>query len=260
MRDLCEAPDPAAAARAAPGERLAPLAEILANTPPDARDPAKPWLLAPIDLQAIKAAGVTFATSMIERVIEERARGESAAAAAIRAEMTRLVGADLSTLEPGSPARDALEGRADRRRRLVAISRGRHRAGRGNLHQEPADVRRRRGRRRRFPRRVGLEQSGARSRARDQLERRDRRRDARQRRQFARFRRTIGAAAGQGQGPERELRRRPVPALVRRDVRPRRRARRRGEFARRRRGRLSVSRAAPRWRGSVAIPPTSSAS
>ncbi|MGD1036767.1 MAG: fumarylacetoacetate hydrolase, partial [Roseiarcus sp.] len=104
MRDLCEAPDPAAAARAAPGERLASLTEILANTPPDARDPAKPWLLAPIDLQAIKAAGVTFATSMIERVIEERARGQSAAAAAIRAEMARLVGADLSRLEPGSPA------------------------------------------------------------------------------------------------------------------------------------------------------------
>ena len=104
MRDLCEAPDPAAAARAAPGERLASLGQILANTPTDARDPAKPWLLAPIDLQAIKAAGVTFAASMIERVIEERARGRSAAAAAIRAEVNRLVGADLSRLVPGSPA------------------------------------------------------------------------------------------------------------------------------------------------------------
>ena len=80
MRDLCEESDPAAAARAAPGERLASFGEILANTPPDSRDPAKPWLLAPIDLQAIKAAGVTFATSLIERVIEERARGQSAAA------------------------------------------------------------------------------------------------------------------------------------------------------------------------------------
>jgi fumarylacetoacetate (FAA) hydrolase family protein len=104
MRDLCEAPDPAAAARAAPGERLASLGEILANTPPETRDPAKPWLLAPIDLQAIKAAGVTFAASMIERVIEERARGQNDAAAAIRAEMTQRVGADLSTLKPGSPA------------------------------------------------------------------------------------------------------------------------------------------------------------
>ena len=48
---------------------------------------AKPWLLAPIDLQAIKAAGVTFAVSMLERVIEEQARGAPDAAAAIRTEI-----------------------------------------------------------------------------------------------------------------------------------------------------------------------------
>src|SRR5271155_4657829 len=53
LRDLCEMPDPAAALRAADGELLAPLTAVLANTPPDTRDPAKPWLLAPIDLQAI---------------------------------------------------------------------------------------------------------------------------------------------------------------------------------------------------------------
>ena len=62
-----------------------------------------PWLLAPIDLQAIKAAGVTFAISMLERVIEERARGDLGAAAGIRAEITRLVGEDFSKLKPGSP-------------------------------------------------------------------------------------------------------------------------------------------------------------
>ena len=61
MRDLCETADPASAARAAPGERLGSLDDILANTPSDRRDPRRPWLLAPIDLQAIKAAGVTFA-------------------------------------------------------------------------------------------------------------------------------------------------------------------------------------------------------
>ena len=66
------------------------------------RDPKRPWLLAPIDLQAIKAAGVTFALSMIERVIEERARGNPDAAAAIRAEVNRLVGDDLAKLKPGS--------------------------------------------------------------------------------------------------------------------------------------------------------------
>ena len=103
MRDLCETEDPAAALRAANGEPLGALDAILANAPPDDRDPAKPWLLAPIDLQAIKAAGVTFAVSMLERVIEERARGNPAAAAAIRAEISRIVGDDLARLKPGSP-------------------------------------------------------------------------------------------------------------------------------------------------------------
>jgi fumarylacetoacetate (FAA) hydrolase family protein len=104
MRDLCEAPDPATALRAAAGRPVASLAEALANTPSDGRDPAKPWLLAPIDLQAIKAAGVTFAASMLERVIEERARGDRAAAAALRAELVGLIGEDLAKLKSGSPA------------------------------------------------------------------------------------------------------------------------------------------------------------
>jgi fumarylacetoacetate (FAA) hydrolase family protein len=103
IRDLCEADDPAAALRGAPGERVGSLEEILANTPPDGRDPQKPWLLAPLDLQAIKAAGVTFVISMLERVIEERARGNPDAATAIRREVNRLVGDDLARLRPGSP-------------------------------------------------------------------------------------------------------------------------------------------------------------
>jgi len=103
MRDLCEAGDPAAALRAVAGERVGALADILANTPPDGRDQAKPWLLAPLDLQAIKAAGVTFVISMLERVIEERARGNPDAATAIRKEVNRLAGDDLAKLKPGSP-------------------------------------------------------------------------------------------------------------------------------------------------------------
>ena len=109
MRDLCEAADPAAAVRAAPGERLGAIDEVLANTPPDRRDSRRPWLLAPIDLQAIKAAGVTFAASLIERVIEERARGERAAAEAIRADFARRVGAELTAITPGSPAAGRLK-------------------------------------------------------------------------------------------------------------------------------------------------------
>jgi fumarylacetoacetate (FAA) hydrolase family protein len=102
MRDLCESSDPAGALRAASGERIGSLDAVLANTPVEQRDRGKPWLLAPIDLQAIKAAGVTFVLSMIERVIEERARGDLNAAAAIRAEVNRLVGDDLAKLKPGS--------------------------------------------------------------------------------------------------------------------------------------------------------------
>ena len=103
VHDLCEAADPAAALAAAPGEPIGEVSAVLANTPTETRDRAKPWLLAPIDLQAIKAAGVTFAISMLERVIEERARGDLNAAATIRAEVTRLVGDDLAKLKPGSP-------------------------------------------------------------------------------------------------------------------------------------------------------------
>lgn len=99
---LCEEADPAAALRSASGERIGDLGAILANTPPDDRDRQKPWLLAPLDLQVLKAAGVTFAISMLERVIEERARGNPASAEAIRKEVVRLVGDDLSRLKPGS--------------------------------------------------------------------------------------------------------------------------------------------------------------
>ena len=95
MRDLCETADPAAALRAAAGQTLGSLDALLANTPIETRDPTRPWLLAPNDLQAIKAAGVTFAISMLERVIEERARGDLNAAAAIRAEVTKARGASI---------------------------------------------------------------------------------------------------------------------------------------------------------------------
>jgi len=99
---LCEEADPAAALRASQGERIGDLDAVLVNTPPDARDPTTPWLLAPLDLQVLKAAGVTFAISMLERVIEERARGNPLSAEAIRKEVVRLVGDDFSKLKPGS--------------------------------------------------------------------------------------------------------------------------------------------------------------
>jgi fumarylacetoacetate (FAA) hydrolase family protein len=109
VRDLCEAPEPAALARDVKGEPVGTLAEVLANTPRATRDPGKPFLLAPVDLQAVKAAGVTFAISMLERVIEEQARGAPEKAAAIRAEMTAAIGDDLARLKPGSEPAMALK-------------------------------------------------------------------------------------------------------------------------------------------------------
>jgi fumarylacetoacetate (FAA) hydrolase family protein len=109
MRDLCEAADPATGLKAAAGSYVGALEDILANTAPDGRDAARPWLLAPIDLQAVKAAGVTFAVSMIERMIEERARGNPQAAEAIRGDILSIVGDDLQALRPGSDAAAALK-------------------------------------------------------------------------------------------------------------------------------------------------------
>ncbi|HEV3396459.1 MAG TPA: fumarylacetoacetate hydrolase family protein [Xanthobacteraceae bacterium] len=103
LRDLAEARDPAAAVAAVAGERIGALADVLANTPEDGRDPGKPWLLAPVDLQAIKAAGVTFAQSLLERVIEEQARGAPEKAAAVRAEVEGALGGAIAGLVPGSP-------------------------------------------------------------------------------------------------------------------------------------------------------------
>lgn len=61
-------------------------------------------LLTPIDLQTIKASGVTFALSAIERVIEERARGDASAAAAIRGQLEDHIGSGIRSVVPGSAA------------------------------------------------------------------------------------------------------------------------------------------------------------
>ncbi|WP_439574288.1 fumarylacetoacetate hydrolase family protein [Phreatobacter sp.] len=107
--DLFDRPDPAAALAGATGDHVGDLADILANTPPDGRDAGKPFFLSPIDLQAVKAAGVTFAISMVERVIEEQAKGTPERAAAIRAEIGDIIGGELKGLKPGSPEAAALK-------------------------------------------------------------------------------------------------------------------------------------------------------
>jgi fumarylacetoacetate (FAA) hydrolase family protein len=103
VRDLCEASDPAGAVATATGENVGAFAAILANTVEGTRDAKRPWFLAPIDLQAIKAAGVTFAISLLERVIEEQARGAPDRAAAARAEVEAALGGAVAGIKPGSP-------------------------------------------------------------------------------------------------------------------------------------------------------------
>jgi fumarylacetoacetate (FAA) hydrolase family protein len=107
VRDVCELDDPAGFVAAAKGEAIGTLDEIAANSFQASRSEAKPFLLSPVDLQAVKASGVTFVVSLLERVIEEQARGAPEKAEAIRADIASLIGHDLSKLKPGSP--EALE-------------------------------------------------------------------------------------------------------------------------------------------------------
>ena len=103
MSTLLDTLAPAEAARAATGQYLCSVEDLLANSQPGARDAARPWLLAPCDLQVVKAAGVTFAASLIERVIEEQARGDATRAQGLRALVIGLIGQNLADIRPGSP-------------------------------------------------------------------------------------------------------------------------------------------------------------
>ena len=103
ISDLLEFPDPAAAIRASDATpRVADTAAVLANSAPEQRDDRAPWFLAPCDLAAIKAAGVTFVSSMLERVIEEQAGGNPAKAESVRRAVVAIIGDDLSRVRPGS--------------------------------------------------------------------------------------------------------------------------------------------------------------
>jgi fumarylacetoacetate (FAA) hydrolase family protein len=81
---------------------IAPVDELIVNSDERRRDPMRPWLLAPCDLQSVKAAGVTFVASMLERVIEEQARGDATKADEIRQRITGIIGDNLATVKPGS--------------------------------------------------------------------------------------------------------------------------------------------------------------
>ena len=109
MADLLDRDDAIAVARSAEGEPLGPVAALLGAAS------GGHSLLAPCDVQAIKACGVTFAVSLLERVIEEQARGNAADAAEIRTRIQELIGGDLSRIKPGSAKAQALKEELQRR-------------------------------------------------------------------------------------------------------------------------------------------------
>ncbi|RAR57797.1 fumarylacetoacetate (FAA) hydrolase family protein [Paraburkholderia unamae] len=117
--DLFDRADLAAFARTVQGESLGPVGKLIeANLPaanlPDGAAPAL-RLLAPNDVQAIKACGVTFAVSLIERVIEEQAGGDPAKAQEVRATIAATIGTDLSKIKPGSQEAMKLKAELERR-------------------------------------------------------------------------------------------------------------------------------------------------
>ncbi|OAN69178.1 fumarylacetoacetate hydrolase [Rhodobacteraceae bacterium EhC02] len=101
MQALLETADPAATAQEAQGEDVGALDDIAANST-EAPDLTRPYFLAPCDLQPVKACGVTFVSSMLERVIEEKAKGDPAKANSIRDRCTAILGDSLRAVVPGS--------------------------------------------------------------------------------------------------------------------------------------------------------------
>ena len=96
---VLQSADPAQVVRASAGTVLVQLEAALDAV----GDRTRPHLLPPVDLQPIKAAGVTFVDSMLERVIEEATRGDAAAAAEARNAILAAIGDDVARLKPGSP-------------------------------------------------------------------------------------------------------------------------------------------------------------
>jgi fumarylacetoacetate (FAA) hydrolase family protein len=107
VSELFERDDLLAIVRHAPGEALGSAAQLVENAL--VQNGSGPRLLAPCDLQAIKACGVTFAVSLLERVIEEQAGGDPARADQLRSELLASIGADLSSIKPGSPQAEQLK-------------------------------------------------------------------------------------------------------------------------------------------------------
>ena len=102
---LCARDDAVDLVRNAEGENLGSVESVLANSSADQRSTSAPYFLAPCDLQAVKACGVTFVRSMLERVIEEQAKGDPDQAAEIRRAIAAEVGETIGNIVPGSDGR-----------------------------------------------------------------------------------------------------------------------------------------------------------
>lgn len=114
IADITRHVSPTAAVQSAEGRVVCSLKSLLDNSlfyklPTDIRQSQKPCLLAPNDIQAIKACGVTFAASLMERVIEEKALGEPEKAEGIRAAVHAAIGDNLKDIVPGSPETEVLK-------------------------------------------------------------------------------------------------------------------------------------------------------
>ena len=101
--ELLNLDDPLAAILGAdPLTPIGSIADVLANSSVDLLNDRAPSLLAPCDLQAVKASGVTFVASLLERVIEEQARGDAAKAEGLRTSILSVIGSSLHDIRPGS--------------------------------------------------------------------------------------------------------------------------------------------------------------
>jgi fumarylacetoacetate (FAA) hydrolase family protein len=109
VADLLDRDDVAAFARSAQGESLGRVEALIDGALSGQANAQAIRLLAPCDVQAIKACGVTFAVSLLERVIEEQAGGDASRADALRTALLKDIGADLSAIKPGSPEAEKLK-------------------------------------------------------------------------------------------------------------------------------------------------------
>ncbi|MGH1353158.1 MAG: fumarylacetoacetate hydrolase family protein [Methyloligellaceae bacterium] len=102
VRDYCELSNPVEVIDDTEGKVICSVDQLIKNSSEEDRNIKLPWLISPVDLQAIKASGVTFVVSLLERVIEEQAMGDSKKAFSIREDIQDIIGSDLSMIKPGS--------------------------------------------------------------------------------------------------------------------------------------------------------------